>query len=181
MGAYRDGYGEGTDYGTKIRFKCHKPIQRKNQTLEAELCTNWDFIDSFGVGLDSWSFNRFFYADNLYMPYKVHAWLTKYASVDHRSYYGENGFILKNGTFERFEPIGITWNDSYCRRITETGPSGCFVERDLSAIPDFNYQENNCTGKDSTNLPRPVGILHMKFSNIFRNESRKSAEQVLCI
>ena len=101
--------------------------------------------------------------------------------VNNRSPDDQKGFILKNGTFERFEPIGITWNDSYCRRITETGPSGCFVERDLSAIPDFNYHENNCTGKDSTNLPRPVGILHMKFSNIFRNESRKSAEQVLCI
>ena len=40
------------DYGARIRFKCHKPIQRKAKTLEAELCTNWDFIDSFGVRLD---------------------------------------------------------------------------------------------------------------------------------
>ena len=54
MGAYRDGYGEGTDYGTKIRFKCHKPIQRKAKTLEAELCTNWDFINSFGVNTDGY-------------------------------------------------------------------------------------------------------------------------------
>ena len=43
---------DGTDYGTKIRFKCHKPIQRKAKTLEAELCTNWDIIDSLGVRLD---------------------------------------------------------------------------------------------------------------------------------
>ena len=40
------------DYGTRIRFKCHKPIQRKAKTLEAELCTNWDIIDSLGVRLD---------------------------------------------------------------------------------------------------------------------------------
>ena len=42
------------DYGARIRFKCHKPIQRKAKTLEAELCTNWDFIDSFGVNTDGY-------------------------------------------------------------------------------------------------------------------------------
>ena len=71
---------------------------------------------------------------------------------DHRSHKGENGFILKNGAFERFEPIGVTWNDYFCRKISVTGPSGCFVERDLSTIPDFDYRENNCTGKDLANL-----------------------------
>ena len=72
--------------------------------------------------------------------------------LNHRSLYGEKGFIFKNGTYERFEPIGITWNDSYCRKITDAGPSGCFVERDLSVSPDFDNQENDCTGKDSTYL-----------------------------
>ena len=42
------------DYGIRIRFKCHKPIQRKAKTLEAELCTNWDLIDSFGVQTDGY-------------------------------------------------------------------------------------------------------------------------------
>ena len=74
------------------------------------------------------------------------SWIEKYATVNHRSLDGEAGFILENGIFERFEPVGITWNDFYCRRITDDGPSGCFVERDLSIIPDFNYHENNCTG-----------------------------------
>ena len=69
--------------------------------------------------------------------------------MNHRSNKGENGFILKNGTFQRFEPIGISWNDSYCRKVTDTGSSGCFVERDLSTISHFDYQANNCTGKDS--------------------------------
>ena len=95
--------------------------------------------------------------------WKDREWLRKYAKVNNRSLDDQKGFILKNGTFERFEPIGITWNDSYCRRITDTGPSGCFVERNSSTIPIFNYQENNCTGKDSTNLLRQVGILHMFF------------------
>ena len=45
---------EESDYGTRIRFKCHKPIQRKTKTLEAELCTNWDIIDSFGVNTDGY-------------------------------------------------------------------------------------------------------------------------------
>ena len=73
---------------------------------------------------------------------------------NHGIFPGEKGYILKNETFDRFEPIGITWNDSYCRKITDAGPSGCFVERDLSTIPDFDYRKNNCTGKDSSNLLR---------------------------
>ena len=84
--------------------------------------------------------------------------------MNHRSLYGEMGFILKNGIYERFEPIGITWNDTYCRRITKKGPSGCFVERDLSASADFDSQENNCTGTDSTNLLGVKGILQVCFS-----------------
>ena len=40
------------DYGTRVRFKCHKRIQRKAKTLEGESCTNWDQIDGFGVRLD---------------------------------------------------------------------------------------------------------------------------------
>ena len=44
---------------------------------------------------------------------------------------GERGFILKNETLSRFQPVGVTWNDSYCRSITDSGPSGCFIERDL--------------------------------------------------
>ena len=69
-------------------------------------------------------------------------------TVNHRSIYDEKGFILKNKTFERFEPVGLTWNDSYCRKIIDEGKQGCFVERDLSTIPDFNYEENYCLGKD---------------------------------
>ena len=49
---YSGSWFKSNDYGTRIRFKCHKPIQRKAKTLEAELCTNWDFIDSFGVRQD---------------------------------------------------------------------------------------------------------------------------------
>ena len=48
------------DYGTRIRFKCHKPIQRKAKTLEAELCTNWDFIDSFGVRYHTDGYKKFY-------------------------------------------------------------------------------------------------------------------------
>jgi len=80
-------------------------------------------------------------------------------TVNHRSLNGENGFILRNGTFERFEPLGIYWDDSYRKRITEAGPSGCFVERDLSASPDFDSQENNCTGTDSKNSLEVIGLL----------------------
>ena len=39
------------DLGTKIKFKCHQPIQRIKQTLHGEKCTNWKVFDSFGVRL----------------------------------------------------------------------------------------------------------------------------------
>ena len=96
---------------------------------------------------------RPFYSDKEHLYH----WLIKYATVNNRSPDEKKGFILNNGTFERFEPIGITWNDSYCRRIKDAGPSGCFVERNLSTIFDFNYQGNNCRGKDFTtnNLCNP--------------------------
>ena len=62
---------------------------------------------------------------------------------------GDKGFILKNETLARFQPIGITWNDSYCRRITDSGLSGCFIERDLLTVPDLDVQEYNYSGKSS--------------------------------
>ena len=40
------------DYGTKLRIKCHQRIQRKEKSIDGELCTNWDRIDSFGVELN---------------------------------------------------------------------------------------------------------------------------------
>ena len=148
-------------------------MQRKTQTLDGESCTNWQLIDSLGIRLEDLSeFNAFGnYSYDFYSNYSIDNidnykqfydnpprnegrrwgdWLKKYATVDHGSHKGEKGFILKNGIFERFEPIGITWNDSYCRKITDTGPPGCFVELDLSMTADFDFQENNCLGKDST-------------------------------
>ena len=93
--------------------------------------------------------------------------------MNHRSLYGEKGFIFKNGTYERFEPIGITWKDSYCRRITDAGPSGCFFERDLSASADFDSQENNCTGTDSMNL---LGVKAVSQAYFSANFDRKNLE-----
>ena len=84
--------------------------------------------------------------------------------VNYRSLSREKGFIFKNGTYEPFEPIGITWNDTYCRRITDEGQSGCFVERDLLASGDFDYRENNCSGRDSTNLLEVVRLMQACFS-----------------
>ena len=94
--------------------------------------------------------------------------------VKNRSLEDPKGFILRNEIFERFESIGITWNDSYCRKITDSGPSGCFVERNLSTISDFDYQENNCEGKDSKNSLRQLGILYMKVYNILNPKKAPS-------
>ena len=37
------------DYGTRIEIKCHQKIDRISQTVDAEQCVNWEFMDSFGV------------------------------------------------------------------------------------------------------------------------------------
>ena len=62
----------------------------------------------------------------------------------------EKGFLLKNETFSRFEPVGVAWNDSYCRRITNEGPSGCYVQRDINLFPiaDIDRLRNDCSGLD---------------------------------
>ena len=104
-------------------------------------------IDSFGVRLDDNTDQQFYDVPSSWE--RNTGWLKKHATVNNRYLDDEKGFILTNGTFKRFEPIGITWNDSYCRKITDVGPSGCFVERDLSRITDFDYQVHNCTGKGS--------------------------------
>ena len=70
----------------------------------------------------------------------------------------EKGFLLKNETFSRFEPVGMAWNDSYCRRITNGGPLGCFVQRDINLFPiaDTNRSRNNCSGSDFDRFFRQV-------------------------
>ena len=77
----------------------------------------------------------------------THGW-ENHVSITDRSLTGEKGFLLTNGTFSRFEPVGVTWNDSYCRRITKSGRSGCFVERDINMFPiaDLDDPRNNCSG-----------------------------------
>ena len=146
------------DFGTIVRIKCHQPIKRKEKTLQDELCTNWESIDNFGVQLDlngsichADGCKKFYedpwidYANGKLWwspPFRNERFLMYNRPLDE-----QKGFILKNGNFERFEPIGVTWNDSYCRRITDSGPSGCFVKRDLSTILNFNFQENNCSGR----------------------------------
>ena len=90
-----------------------------------------------------------FYQSALTMPLinRTHGWENHVTMTD-RSLTGEKGFLLTNGTFSRFEPVGVTWNDSYCRRITNSGRSGCFVERDINMFPiaDLDDPRNNCSG-----------------------------------
>ena len=147
--------------GIRVRIKCHQPIKRKEKTLQDELCSNWESIDSFGVYFkdstchaddcekfydDPWS-----WIDKSWRYEPLHPLRNERYTVNNRSLDDEKGFILKHGNFERFAPIGVTWNDSYCRRITDSVTSGCFVKRDLSTIINFNLQKNNCSGRDLRN------------------------------
>ena len=46
-------YGSSlNDYGTRIQIKCYQKIDRISQTLDAEQCVNWEFMDSFGVRIE---------------------------------------------------------------------------------------------------------------------------------
>ena len=63
-----------------------------------------------------------------------------------RFLHGEKGFLLQNGTFVRYKPVGVTWNDSFCRTIKDGGQPGCFVERNIGAFPIDIRPENNCSG-----------------------------------
>ena len=67
-------YYSDNDFGTKIRFKCHKPIQRKATTIYGELCTNWNLIDSFGVRLDF--DDSIYHTDSYKNFYDDPTWLT---------------------------------------------------------------------------------------------------------
>ena len=123
---YSDMWVTKNDYGTKLRFKCHQRIERKAKTIESELCTNWELIDSFGVRLDldgsvhpTDGYEKFYDDSPVWPMWWEITWLLKYTTANHGALPGEKGFILKNGTFDRFEPIGITWIDNYCRRITD--------------------------------------------------------------
>ena len=60
-------YDEDSDYGTKLRIKCQQRIKRREKTIDGELCTNWDRLDTFGVAefydRNSTKFVRNFYDD----------------------------------------------------------------------------------------------------------------------
>ena len=48
---FNNEYFNNNDYGSKLRIKCHQRMQRKEKSIDGEMCTNWDRIDSFGVEL----------------------------------------------------------------------------------------------------------------------------------
>ena len=113
-------------------------------------------MDSFGVRLaDDYMINQ---TESKYTNFYLYSpvWLDKadlrwhqyHVTMHDRSVIEEKGFLFENGSFERYESIGVTWNDTFCRRIKKDGPAGCFVEREVETrlIADFNYPENNCSG-----------------------------------
>ena len=43
---------EHNDYGTKIRIKCYRAMNRIDRTSDGERCANWQDVDSYGIRLD---------------------------------------------------------------------------------------------------------------------------------
>ena len=122
-------------------------------TLDGEKCTNWDYMDSFGVRLANdymanqteSNYTNFYWYDPEWLEFQ--GWHKDHVTMHYRSIIEEKGFLFQNGLFERYESIGVTWNDTFCRRIKQDGLSGCFVEREVEsfAIADFQNPENNCS------------------------------------
>ena len=151
---------EKNDYGSKIQIKCHDPISRIDETLDGQKCANWETVDSFGIQLNT-SVNFPPLRQPVTLPHldEPEPPFTGMSSVYYSDFYrrglpndrslrGEKGFMLTGKTFHRFEPIGVIWNDTYCRRITNEGSLGCFVETDIDIfqIAKKDFPENNCTG-----------------------------------
>ena len=148
----------GSDYGSKIQIKCSQPLHRINMTLDGEKCVNWRTVDSFGVQFTNFSYMPLiepsFYLPNPKPPSKSDHFsfsppVHMFPWTHHMTHeFGGKGFLLKDEIFYRFEPNGVTWNDSYCRKIVDKGQPGCFVERDINLFPiNFGWHpHHNCTG-----------------------------------
>ena len=127
-------------------------------TLSGVKCTNWDYMDSFGVRLYSKrlshfnsmrrNYTNFYRYSPVWLDQDDLRWHQNHVTNYNRSVTDEKGFLFQNELFERYESIGVTWNDNFCRRIKKDGPAGCFVQREVETylIADFNYPENNCSG-----------------------------------
>ena len=104
-------------------------------------------MDSFGVRLADDSMNQTKSNYTNFYWYEDQGWQKDHVTINYRSTIEEKGFLFQNGLFERYESIGVTWNDTFCRRIEKDGPSGCFVECEVGsfAIADFQNPENNCS------------------------------------
>ena len=100
------------DYGTRIQIKCHKPLTRQHQTRSGQMCVNWKTLDSLVEPLDKHSKEY----ENDY-PDTYYHWVNP-------------------------ETIGITWNDSYCRSITDSLATGCFVKRSING----SEMADDCSG-----------------------------------
>ena len=103
------------DYGTRIQIKCHKPITRHHQTRSGQTCVNWMTLDSFVEPLDKLPWK------NLLDKEPSHWKLSGYSNwnIYHQ--------------FIHPETIGITWNDSYCRSISDSSATGCFVASSVNS------------------------------------------------
>ena len=97
------------DYGTRIQIKCHKPVTRHYQTKNGQTCVNWKTLDGIVEPLDK-------------LPVTFSLGMLQLR-------YGWN----PNYHFVNPETIGITWNDSYCRSITDSLATGCFVTRSINS------------------------------------------------
>ena len=136
------------DHGS---IKSIHPWFRMHVTLNGEKCTNWEYMDSFGVRLaedyminqTESNYTNFYDPELLEYP----GWHRDHVTMHYRSIIEEKGFLFEDGLFERYESFGVTWNDTFCRKIKEGGQSGCFVKRKVQSdlIADFQNPENNCS------------------------------------
>ena len=49
------------DFGTKIRIKCYRAMNRVDRTSDGEQCSNWQDVDSYGIRSDYYTVYKNFY------------------------------------------------------------------------------------------------------------------------
>ena len=87
---------------------------------------------------------------------------------DSSYFFNEEKFLLENGTFSYYEPSGVKWNDSFCRRIVNEGQPGCFVERDIDLNQIDRFIDPNRTGRSlTTSLNNDMDHHYWPFKAVF--------------
>ena len=154
------------DVAIEIEFKCHQPIERKSESINQTKCSNWNFVNSFGLWSDAntdddlydFFMENYRWYDDVYVDddafgsnyldfYPKQGW-ENYQYIHHSSNHVKQkknrGFILHGNNYIQYEPLGINWNDSFCRRLNSSELSYCYVENNITTDSFYCNSPGEC-------------------------------------